>query len=155
MGNTFLFFISLPNYSFIGKTEVVAIAYNDVIQNLDAHELSGGSQFPRKYFIFRAGRNVRAGVIVNADNRRREFLQGRVDNFPHNRQGMIDRSRYGVADFDDSIVAVEIGNFKDFCFEVAHLRHDDADNVPGGHDLLLDAQDFVFTEAVRLITPAA
>ena len=119
----------LSHYPFIRKAEVIAVADNNMIQNFDVHELSGGGQFLRKFFIFRAGRNVRAGVIVNADNRSCKFLQGRVDDFPHNRHGVVDCACGGIGSFDDSVVAVEISDFKDFGLEVAHLRHENVDNL--------------------------
>jgi len=91
-----------------------------MIQNLNVHELSCGGQFLRKFFIFRAGRNVRAGVIVNADHRRCKFLQGRVDDFPHNRHGVVDGACGGIADINDAIVAVKLVSFRvTFLGEVA------------------------------------
>ena len=136
----------LPHHPFIRKTKVIAVADNDMIENLDAQKFACGGQFLRKLFIFRAGRYVGAGVIVNTNDRGGEFLQGGMDDFPHNRHGLIDGSCGGVADINDAIVAVEIDNFKYFRLEIAHLRHDDIDDILGGSDLLLDGANFVFPE---------
>src|SRR5664280_283829 len=69
-----------------------------------------------------------------------------MDNFPHNRHGMIDRACGCIGNFDNAIVAVEVDNFKYFSLEVAHLRHDDVDDILRGSDLLLWGEDFDFTE---------
>lgn len=137
---------TLRYQSFIREAEVVAVTNNDVIQYFYAHEFSCGGKFLCELFIFRAGCNVGAGMIVDTNNCRREFLQGCMNDFPHDRHGMIDRARGSIVDFDDAVVAVEIDNFKYFGLEVAHLRHDDIDNILCGSDLLLDTEHFVFTE---------
>ena len=63
----------LPHHTVAGKAEIIAVADDEVIKHFDVHELSGGVQFLRELFIFRAGGDVGTGMIVNTDNRRREF----------------------------------------------------------------------------------
>ena len=82
---------------------------------------------------------------MDANNRRREFLQSRVDDFPHNRHGVIDCAVGGIANFDDSVVAVEINNFKDFGLEVTHLRHDHVNNILA-EAIFCFGKDFNITE---------
>jgi len=41
-------------------------------------------------------------VIMNADDCRRVFLQGGVDYFPHDGQGMVDRAHRCIAYFNDA-----------------------------------------------------
>lgn len=66
----------LSHHPFIRKAKEAAVADDDMVQYLDAHEFACRGQLVGKLFIFRAGHNIATGMIVNADHCRRKFLEG-------------------------------------------------------------------------------
>ena len=103
----FLIALSDTHHAFFRKTIKRVITNDNMIQHFDVHQFARGNQFLREFFIFRAGSDVGAGMIVHANYRCRKFLQSRVNDFTHNRHRVIDSAIGGIRYFDYFVVAVD------------------------------------------------
>ncbi len=68
-----------------------------------------------------------------------------MNYFTDNRDSIIDCASGGIGNIDDSIITIEVHDLKDLGLKVAHVGHDDVNDVfggsnfllPGGHNILM------------------
>ncbi len=116
------------------KTMKLLIPDNDVIQDVHPDHFSGFNEFVCKGLIFRTGRRVSSGMVMRADDRHREVLEGALEDFADDRRGVVDGALFHILDRDDAVLGIEEDDLEDFFFKVPHPRHQDIDDVLGGFD---------------------
>ena len=108
---------------------------NDVIQDVHPDHFSGFNEFVCKGLIFRTGRSVSSRMIMRADDRHREVLEGALEDFADDGAGVVDGALFQVFDGNNTVLGIEEYDFEDFLLKVPHLRHEDINDVFGGFDL--------------------
>ena len=117
-----------------------------MIQKLNPYRLTGLHKPLGKGFIFHARSDIPRRMIVHADNRHREMLQGALEDFADDGAGVVDGAFFQILDGNDAVLGIEECDFEDFFLEVTHLRHQNIDDVLGGFDPRTLEAGFVFSK---------
>ncbi len=120
------------------------IPANDMIQHIDPKNFTRFQHSLSKSPVFRTGRSVSSRMIMRADDRHREVLEGALEYLADDGRGVVDGAFLQIFNGDDAVLGIKEYDFENFFLHVPHLGHQDINDVFGGLDLRAFFFDFVF-----------